>query len=125
MLYLSGVVESAGRCAMIAYADIRMTLAVLFHLLVEHPEHRRALTCVCARESRGDDCDTHCGVGHKEMVFDSIVTACTQQWFHLFCQHVTHSQRIHLDQVGEHSSHLTQQVFVILLHLLSEMLAGQ
>ena len=93
MLYLSGVIESACWCAMIAYSDVRMTLAVLFHLLVEHSEHRRALTCVCARETGGDDCDTHCGVGYQEMIVDSIVTACAQQWFHLFCQHVAHSQR--------------------------------
>ena len=125
MLNLGGVVESACRCAMIAYTDVRMALAVLLHLFVEHPEHGRALACVCARVSRGDDCDTHCGVGHQEVIVDSVVIACTQQWFHLFCQHVAHSQRIHLDQVGEHSSHLTQQVFMILLHLLSEMLASQ
>ena len=123
VLDLCGVVISACRCAVIAYAHIRVALGKLLNLLVHHSEHGRALSRVGRRIAWGDESDADSRVGNKEMVVNRLVCASVHQRSHLLSQHIAHTHRVHLDKLWEHLAELARHVGVVLLHLPHEMLA--
>ena len=57
MLYLHGVIESAGGCTMIGDVHIRIALGEMVYQTVEHLEHCRALPRVGGRIPWGDKGD--------------------------------------------------------------------
>ena len=46
VLDLCGIIETTGRCAVVADFHLRMLLGKLLYLRVQHLEHRRALSCI-------------------------------------------------------------------------------
>ena len=126
MLDLGSVIETAGWRAVIADVHPRVLLGKLFYLRVQHLEHSRALSCVRCRIAGSDEGDAHRRVRHKEVVVDGLVaSAGTCQRLQLVSHHAAHAHRVHLDQLWEHRTELTRQVFPVLLHLAYKVLTRQ
>ena len=105
---------------MITDGDGRVGGLELLNQFVDGEEQGRSLSCVRGRKTWRDESHTNCRIWHEEMVLQCLVTASApvNERLHLLCQHVTQADGIHLDEFRHSLSHRTQQIVIVLPHLL-------
>ena len=122
-----GVVEAAGRRAVIADAHLRVGGGEAFYLFVQPLEEGGALARVGGGIHRRDEGHAHGGIRHEEVAFQGLVATrrALRQGFQLVGQDIAQAQRVHLQQFGEGLPHGLAEVLAVGRHLANKVLTRQ